>query len=50
MQDLLVQALKTKISLDFAEVDKDLLKELKGMIKKEEFLIIKSELEELLEE
>ena len=41
--------MKIKVNPDCAKVDTSLMKELQGVIKKEEFGIVQKELEELLE-
>ena len=49
LQELFIQPIKAKLNSNFVEVDMGLLKELQVMMKKEEFGIVKRELEELLE-
>ena len=49
MQDLFIQAIRAKLNPDSAEVDTTLLQELQGRVKKEEWHIMKRELEALLE-
>ena len=49
MQDLFIQAIRAKLNPDSAEVDTTLLQELQGRVKKEEWHIMKRELQALLE-
>ena len=49
LQDLFIQAIRAKLNPDSAEVDTTLLQELQGRVKKEEWHIIKRELQALLE-
>ena len=48
LQELFLQAIKVRLSPDCVKMDVALLKELQGIIKKEEFEIIKRELDKLL--
>ena len=49
LQELFIQAIKARLNPDCGDVDMRLLKELQGMMKKEELGIVKRELEGLLE-